>query len=72
MNNVDTPALAAGRHIDVVLSHKQPADLGEALWLELPEGRCELHIRQYYADWFGEHPAELMLAAKASSSRRRC
>jgi hypothetical protein len=63
-NNVDTPGLAAGQHIDVVLSHKQPADLGDALWLELPEGRCELHIRQYYADWSSEHPAELMLTAE--------
>jgi hypothetical protein len=64
MNNVDTPALAAGRHIDVVLSHKRPDDLGDAVWLELPAGRCELHIRQYYADWFGEHPAELMLTCE--------
>lgn len=64
MNNVGTPGLGAGRHIDVVLSHKQPDDLGDALWLELPEGRCELHIRQYYADWFGEEPAELMLVCE--------
>lgn len=64
MNNVDTPKLAAGQHIDVVLSHRKPEDLGEALWLELPEGRCELHIRQYYADWFNEHPADLMLTCE--------
>ena len=64
MNNVDTPALAAGREIDVVLSHQRPADPGDALWLELPEGRCELHIRQYYADWFGEEPASLMLTCE--------
>lgn len=63
-NNVDTPQLAAGQHIDSVLSHKKPADLGDALWLELPEGRCELHIRQYYADWFKEHPAELILTCE--------
>ena len=63
-NNVDTPQLAAGKHIDVVLSHKRPPDLGDALWLELPEGRCELHIRQYYADWDREHPAELMLVCE--------
>ncbi len=63
-NNVDTPALAAGKHIDVVLSHAKPADLGDALWLELPEGPCELHIRQYYADWFKEHPAELVLTCE--------
>jgi hypothetical protein len=64
MNNVDTPALAPGREIDVVLSHRKPDDLGDAVWLELPEGRCELHIRQYYADWFGEEPASLILTCE--------
>lgn len=64
MNNVDTPKLAPGREIDIVLSHKKPADLGDALWLELPEGRCELHLRQYYADWFGEEPASLTLTCE--------
>ena len=67
MNNVDTPGLAAGKHIDVVLSHQKPADLGDALWLELPEGRCELHIRQYYADWYSEQPADLMLTCEGQS-----
>jgi hypothetical protein len=64
MNNVDTPGLAPGKQIDVVLSHEKPDDLGEALWLELPAGRCELHIRQYYADWFNEQPADLMLVCE--------
>jgi hypothetical protein len=64
-NNVDTPQLVAGSRIDVVLSHKRPDDLGDdQVWLELPEGRCELHIRQYYADWFGEQPADLMLVCE--------
>lgn len=64
-NNVDTPALAAGKQIDVILSHKKPDDLSaDQVWLELPEGRCELHIRQYYADWFGEKPADLMLTCE--------
>jgi hypothetical protein len=67
MNNVDTPGLAAGREIDVVLSHRRPDNLGDALWLELPEGRCELHIRQYYADWFGEEPASLILTCENQS-----
>ena len=66
-NNVDTPALAAGKQIDVVLSHVKPGNLGDALWLELPKGRCELHIRQYFADWFAEQPAELMLTAENQS-----
>lgn len=60
-NNFDTPALASGKIIDVVLSREQPADLGEAYWLQLPEGRCELHLRQYYADWDTEEPADLIL-----------
>lgn len=60
-NHLDTPQFAPGRTIEVVLSHKRPADLGEAVWLELPAGRCELHIRQYYADWDREEPADLML-----------
>jgi len=64
-NNIDTPQFAAGRDIDVVLSHKTPDDLGpDQVWLELPEGRAELHIRQYYADWFAEQPADLMLTCE--------
>jgi len=64
-NNFDTPQLAPGRDIDVVLSHNKPDDLGaDQVWLELPEGRCELHIRQYYADWFAEQPADLMLVCE--------
>jgi len=63
-NNIDTPQFAAGREIDVVLSRNRPADLGDAVWLELPEGRCELHIRQYYADWFTEQPAQLALTCE--------
>lgn len=64
-NTIDTPHLAPGRDIDVVLSHRRPDDLGDTLWLELPEGRCELHIRQYYADWFTEQPADLMLTVES-------
>jgi len=63
-NNIDTPQFAAGREIDVVLSRNRPDDLGDAVWLELPEGRCELHIRQYYADWFTEQPAQLALTCE--------
>ncbi|MCB2074135.1 MAG: hypothetical protein H6917_13535 [Novosphingobium sp.] len=64
-NNVDTPQLAPGKQIDVILSHEKPGDLGpDQVWLELPEGRCEMHMRQYYADWFGEQPADLMLTCE--------
>lgn len=60
-NNFDNPQFAPGNDIDVVLSREKPADLGDALWLQLPPGRCELHLRQYYADWENELPADLML-----------
>ena len=64
-NNVDMPQFAADREIDVVLSHQRPANLGvDQVWLELPEGRCEMHIRQYYADWFAEEPAQLVLTCE--------
>ena len=61
INNFDDPRLAAGRHIDMVLSRERPNDLGDALWLELPDGPCELHSRQYYGDWETENPADLLL-----------
>lgn len=62
LNNLDQPgALAAGRDIEIVLSRSRPADLGDALWLELPDGPCELHARQYYGDWESEQPADLVL-----------
>lgn len=67
-NHLDTPQLAPGRQIDVVLSHGKPGDLGpDQVWLELPEGRCELHLRQYYADWLTEQPADLMLTCEGQA-----
>ncbi len=66
-NNFDTPALAPGKTVDVVLSRDKPADLGGAHWLQLPQGRCELHLRQYYADWETEEPAELILTHEGQS-----
>ncbi len=63
LNNLDqAQALAPGREIDIVLSRERPADIGAALWLELPEGPCELHTRQYYGDWESEAPADLILS----------
>lgn len=62
VNNIDHPEkLAPGGEVDIVLSRERPADLGDALWLELPPGPCELHSRQYYGDWEGEAPADLMI-----------
>lgn len=60
-NNLITPQYAPGKTIDVILSREKPDDLGDAVWLELPPGRAELHIRQYYADWDREEPADFML-----------
>jgi hypothetical protein len=62
VNNFDDPRLAPGRNIDLVLSRTRPTDLGDAVWLPLPEGPCELHSRQYYGDWEREQPADLLLA----------
>jgi len=62
VNAIDHPeSLAPDGAVDIVLSRERPADLGRALWLELPDGPCELHSRQYYADWESEHPADLTI-----------
>ena len=62
VNNLDYPdKLRPDSLVDIVVSHQQPADLGEALWLPIPEGPCELHSRQYYGDWEHENPADLMI-----------
>ncbi len=60
-NNYDAPHFAPGNTIDLILSREKPADLGDAYWLPLPEGRAELHLRQYYGDWDTEEPANLIL-----------
>ncbi len=65
VNNIDHPEkLAAGGEVDIVLAREKPDDLGEALWLPLPDGPCELHSRQYYGDWEREVPADLMIRAE--------
>ena len=61
INNFDNPALAPGAQIDVLISREKPADLGDSLWMEIPEGVCELHLRQYYGDWDTEEPADLRI-----------
>lgn len=61
-NNFDQPdQLAPGGEVNIILSRKKPADLGPALWMELPDGPSELHSRQYYGDWLAEEPADLMI-----------
>lgn len=61
-NNIDqADHLAPGGEVNIVLSSTKPADLGDALWMELPDGPSELHSRQYYGDWLTEEPADLMI-----------
>jgi hypothetical protein len=62
INNIDYPEqLGANNPIEVVLSKTKPDDLGNTLWLELPDGPCELHSRQYYGDWETQNPADLVI-----------
>jgi hypothetical protein len=49
--------LAPGREVDIVLS----ATAHPGAWLRLPEGECEIFVRQYYADWDREEPARLTI-----------
>jgi hypothetical protein len=68
VNNFDYPEqLAADREVDIVLSREKPADLGKAVWMELPEGRSELHSRQYYGDWETQNPADLMIRMESQT-----
>ena len=68
VNNFDQPEqLSPDREVDIVLSRERPADLNDALWMELPEGRSELHSRQYYGDWATQNPAHLMIRMESQS-----
>jgi hypothetical protein len=67
-NNFDQPEhLGPGGEVDIVLSRTKPADLGDALWMELPDGPSELHSRQYYGDWLAEEPADLMIRMESQA-----
>ncbi len=59
-DNLEAATLRAGEDLDLVLDASPRPELGER-WLPLPEGDCELHIRQYYYDWHSEEPARLVL-----------
>lgn len=68
VNNFDHPErLAPDGQVDIVLSRTKPEDLGDALWMELPDGRSELHSRQYYGDWETQTPADLMIRNERQS-----
>ena len=67
-NNIDQKDhLTPGGEVNIVLSHKRPADLGDALWMEMPEGPSELHSRQYYGDWLTEEPADLIIRMESQT-----
>lgn len=67
-NNFDTDHLAPGREIDIVFSRTRPEGLGaDSYWMEIPEGVCELHLRQYYGDWETEEPADLVIVREERS-----
>ena len=67
-NNFDFPEqLASNKHVDIVLSRTKPNNLGKALWMELPEGPCELHSRQYYGDWETQTAADLMIRMQSQT-----
>ncbi|MEM8497165.1 MAG: hypothetical protein AAF542_04020 [Pseudomonadota bacterium] len=59
-DSLSTKWLRPGRDIELVLDANKRPELGEAHLL-LPEGECELHIRQYYYDWDTEQAASLWL-----------
>ena len=45
--------------VEVVLSRKRPE--GAMNWVELPEGRCDIILRQYFYDWDTEQMASLAI-----------
>ncbi len=68
INNFDQPKeFAPGSDVNIVLSRVKPADLGNSLWMELPEGRSELHSRQYYGDWEKQDAAELVIRMESQT-----
>ncbi|MEM8661738.1 MAG: hypothetical protein AAGF35_12710 [Pseudomonadota bacterium] len=56
-DNLTNPEmLGDNQDIDIVLS----ATPQEGHWIALPEGDCEVWVRQYYCDWETEEPATQM------------
>lgn len=48
-----------GNQVEIFLSRKRPA--GAVNWVELPEGRCDIVLRQYFYDWDTEQMARLSI-----------
>lgn len=57
MESDSSDVLAPNAEIDIVLS----ATKHEGAWRRLPEGECEIFVRQYYGDWNSELPAMLTI-----------
>lgn len=54
-----------GNHVEIILSRKRCA--GAVNWVELPEGRCEIVLRQYFYDWNAEQMARLSIINENAS-----
>lgn len=54
-----------GNHVEIVLSRTRPE--GAVNWVELPPGRCEIVLRQYFYDWNTEQMARLTIVNENAS-----
>ncbi|MEM6583442.1 MAG: DUF1214 domain-containing protein, partial [Pseudomonadota bacterium] len=64
-DNLTNPEmLGDNQEIDIVLS----ATPHEGHWIALPEGDCEIWVRQYYCDWETEEPATQMKIERIGGS----
>lgn len=52
-------------HVEIVLSRTRPD--GAMNWVELPAGRCEIVLRQYFYDWNHEQMATLAIVNENAS-----
>lgn len=48
-----------GNQVEIILSRKRPE--GAVNWVELPPGRCDIVLRQYFYDWNTEQMAKLSI-----------
>ena len=63
-DNVNDPEmLADNQELDLILSTR-PHD---GHWIKLPEGECEIWVRQYYGDWETEQPATNMMLERVGA-----
>jgi hypothetical protein len=48
-----------GNHVEIILSRERQE--GAVNWVELPAGRCDIVLRQYFYDWNTEQMARLII-----------